>query len=114
MKSNKNTTIAGLVIGVLLAAWGVLQPAITGGNVDWKVIIPAIVIAVVMYIQKDSGSWQTTLVGAIFAALIAGASAYQTDPTSWMMVVGAIFSSVGSSLMKDHNKTDTPAITTTK
>lgn len=104
------TTIIGLVVSCLLAAWGVFQPALTGGEVDWKMLIPAAVIAIVAVLQKDSGNWKTTTVGIVLAALAAGASAYQTDPNAWALVIGAVLSAIGGSLTKDHDKDGTPAI----
>jgi hypothetical protein len=102
---NSKTTILGLVVGALLAAWAVLQPAITGGAIDYKILIPAVAIAIVGFLQKDSGSWKTTTVGIVLAALAAGAAAYQSDPNQWALVIGAILSAVGGALTKDHDAT---------
>lgn len=96
--------MAGLIVSVLLAIWGIFQPAITGGDVDYKVLIPAAVIAVVAVLQKDNGNWKTTTVGILLSAVLAGASAYQSDPNAWTLIIGAVLSSVGASLSKDHDK----------
>lgn len=103
MKNGK-TTLIGLIVAVILAAWGVFQPALTGGDVDLKVLIPAAVIAVVAVLQKDTGNWKTTFVGILLAALAAGASAYQAEPNQWIFVIGAVLSAIGGSLTKDHDQ----------
>lgn len=101
---NSKTTLLGLIVACLLAAWGIFQPALTGGQVDLKVLIPAAVIAVVAILQKDTGNWKTTTVGIILSAIVAAASAYQQDPNQWFLVIGAVLSAVGGSLTKDHDK----------
>lgn len=107
---NSKTTIAGLVVAILLAAWGVFQPALTGGDADYKLLIPAAIIAIVGVLQKDLGNWKTTIVGIVLSAVLAGASAYQTDPNQWALVIGAVLSAVGGSLTKDHDKDNTPTL----
>lgn len=110
---NQKTTIAGIIVAVLLAAWGVLQPAITGGNADYKVLIPAVIIAIIAVLQKDLGNWKTTTIGIILAAVMAGASAYQSDPNAWAFIIGSALTAIGGSLTKDHDKDGTPTVKTT-
>lgn len=102
---NIKTTIIGLAASMSLAAWGVFQPAITGGKMDLKLLIPAAVIAVIGVLQKDLGSWKTTTVGMVLAAVLAGTGSYQTDPNQWALVIGSVLTSIGASLTKDfdHN-----------
>lgn len=98
---NIKTTIIGLVVAVLLAGWGVFQPAITGGKVDLKILIPAGIIAIVGVLEKDLGSWKTTTVGIILSALAAAASTYQSSPGQWVLIIGAVLGVIGASLTKD-------------
>ncbi|MGH2642303.1 MAG: hypothetical protein ACRDE2_00015 [Chitinophagaceae bacterium] len=101
---NIKTTIFGIVIAVLLALWGILQPELLGKGIDWKVFIPAGVIVIVGIVQKDLGSWKTTTIGIISAALLAGASSYQSGGNHWTLIIGAMLTAIGGSLIKDVDK----------
>lgn len=98
---NMKSTIFGVVIAILVALFGLLQPAISGGTIDYKMLIPAAVIAIVGIVQKDLGSWHTTTIGIISAALLAGASTYQSGHHDWAYIIGAVLAAIGGSLTKD-------------
>lgn len=111
---NPKTTIAGIIIAIVLALLGIFQPVLTGAPADYYTLIPAAAIAIVGILQKDIGSWQTTIWGSIGGALIAGAQAFQADHSSiWPMIL-AMVTIIGGSLTKDHNKGQTtPVVTST-
>ena len=103
MTSKKTTTI-GLILGLITVLWGALQPMLDSGTKDLKVIIPALVIAGVLYLEKEGGSWETTLVFSILAALGAGASVLiQNSTASWIAVLGAAVVAFAGKLMADHS-----------
>lgn len=98
---NTKSTIFGIVVAILVALFGLLQPELTGGAIDLKLLIPAAVIAIIGIVQKDLGSWHTTTVGIIASALMAGASTYQAGHHGWLVVIGSVLAAVGGSLAKD-------------
>lgn len=103
---NSKSTIIGIVVAILLAAWGIFQPALTGGKMDLKILIPAVIIAIVGILEKDLGSWKTTSIGIILASVVAAAGAYQSHPNQWVTVIGAILTTVGFYLVPDKNSSD--------
>lgn len=102
---NAKTTIIGISVAILLAVWGVFQPAITGGHMDLVVLIPSAVIAVVGILDKDLGSWKTTTISIILSALGAGATTYLSHPMQWVVVIGAMLTAIGGALMPDKPST---------
>lgn len=100
--SKSQTTMLGIILGALVIALGALQPYIGHGPIDLKVVIPAVVLAIVMFLEKEGGSWMTTTVYSVIAAVGAAASTMIHNPTaSWVVIILASLTALAGAITKD-------------
>lgn len=95
--SSKQTTWIGIFLGAITVVFGALQPYLqAGGTIDYKVVIPAVVIALVHYLEKQNGSWKTTFVYSLIAAIGTGASTFIANPGwSWAAIIVSVLVALG-------------------